>query len=210
MYSVESLTLKIENEFNNNEFFNSNFLSKKKLNIKTLPQEYGFPLKLKVLIDPETHVVKYLLRFEELIITKLRCNRGSNILEVTIEDNIDVLDNNTKLPIILSGLPSIGGINNNNINKIEFLPRTEYEIWNEIGIDKGDIFKNVKYSYYYVENSIIKLVLYNEYGDKRNFSRTEIVTDKLDNARVGRESPFNFIFDIDTPILNYEIYQVNI
>lgn len=221
-YTVKQLEDKIESVWNKQCFYNSLFYEGDKYNPGKSPEPdiLGMPQNVKVKIDPETGVVKALLRMEEYKIDYLRTYKGQNCLEVGLkfppgcDTSCCSFYNNTKFAIVPTGFPDIGGLDAENINCKEFVSEITHQLnlfFNKYAlnyivpkIEGGNIVPNVFLLYFFVEQNVNKEQTFQPTELKEiYFSSDELITEGLEGAKIGREQPFYFLYGENSPVLNY-------
>lgn len=226
-YTTEELSKKIENEFRKTTFFNGNiFNSSFRTNLpdsETLTYKDRLQLAT-VKIDPDTSEVSFLLRYEELRVSKIKTYYNQNFfdLELKVIDNsvssLEYLEliNNTVYPLVITGFPEIGGYNPININYYEFIPKFVLEVYQ---VKLPSFFKTY---YDIVKNpdtgeiipNVLRFYLYTVDGKFIKGSYSENLIEN--NIKIGREAPFFLINGTNSPIfefiksLNNNIYNFNI
>jgi len=221
-YTVSQLEKQIETIWNKQCFYNSLFYDGNKYNsgVSPEPDILGMPQNVKVSIDPQTGVIKFLLRMEEYKIDYLRSYKGKNYLEVGLkfppgcDTSCCSFYNNTKFAIVPTGFPGIGGLDAENINYKEFVNKLTYQIniffnkyalnYIEPKVESGVIVPNVFLLYFFVDQNVNKEQV-NQPTELKEifFSSDELITEGLEDAKIGREQPFYFIYGENAPILNY-------
>ena len=223
-YTVNSLKKTIRKYWNQLDFFNSFYLTGPTDTTFSDPdatenEMFGLPQLATVHINPETNVFNVLLRFDEFKINYLETKRGENYIEfelnyatVTAEN---ILKNNVKYPIVPSGFPSIGGIENYQINFVEFFPKDL--------IDSGDVFFGQQNYYEHVAGNVFRLYFFKNLNSFENimkffngtitpvplkFSNDELITfncecNILTEALIGRMCPFFFIAETDNQFTRF-------
>lgn len=152
-YTVKSLENELTSKMNNETYSDSNF-------------------SFNVNIDPNTHEVTFINRYEEIPICLIQTtlNSTSNMINTffgpsninksncvyvsmyatnTISNSFETLISNTYLPIVLTGMEDIGGIPNKLINNREF-----YNVNYLPPNYKGPTYKVLEKMNYYVTNNV--------------------------------------------------------
>lgn len=180
------------------------------------------PQLVKVRIDPITSGVDFLLRYEELRIDYMKSYVGKNYVDIRLKtedplvasEEYNVLANNTFYPLVGTGFPGIGGLDENFFNYNEFVPKNIFEYF----VTNKDQYK----AYYDIVIdpntgmpilNVLRLYFYIIYGSEIKASSTEVYKfdDKcpsLCDCLIGREAPFFLIKGSSSPLFTF-IQQVN-
>ena len=223
-YTIDKLKKTIEKYWNQLEFFNSFYITGPTDVSYSDPDPIeaellGFPQLVKVDIDPETNVFNVLLRFDEFKINYLETVRGENYIEFELNYPTtaarDILINNLRYPIVPTDFPSIGGIDNYQINFVEFFPKELIDLElvllgprNYYEYVSGDIFRLYFFNNLNSFNNFYKLVFNNITPVPKKFSNSERKTyncecNILTDALIGRLCPFFFIANTENEISRF-------
>jgi hypothetical protein len=236
-YTTNDLKNEIENKWNYLQFFNSHTITKDPyifadgdIITKSL---YNRSQLVDVEINPENSNVNFLLRYEKLKVEYVKSYYGKNYFDLLIktenplissQEYLDLANNDT-FPIHLTGIPSLGGVKEKNIN-IGYAPLfqicsiNQYKTIRECEFNINNFKFN--FSYYTIVKdpdtgnvipNLLRFYIYNQYYEPRNFyisepvilSSSEKITyddscKLLCDARIGREAPFFFINGNENPI----------
>jgi hypothetical protein len=245
-YTTTELEKEIENKWNYLQFFNSHTFIRDPYifatDDTTTKSLYNRPQLVDVHINPENSNVNILLRYEKLKVEYVKSYYGKNYFDLLIktEDPLissqEYLDlaNNEIYPIHITGLPSLGGVKEYNINigYAPFIQICYYNSYNNLGDCEANI-NNLKfyYSYYTIVKdpdtgspipNLLRFYLYNQYYEKKQFginepiilSNSEKITyddscKLLCDARIGREAPYFLINGNENPLNQFLIENNN-
>ena len=245
-YTTTELEKEIENKWNYLQFFNSHTISKAAYIFAdedtTTKSLYNRPQLVDVKINPENSNVNFLLRYEKLKVEYVKSYYGKNYFDLLIktenplvnsQEYLDLANNNT-YPIHLTGIPSLGGVKEENIN-IGYAPIYQVCIYNNY-TTIGDCQSNINnftiyFSYYTIVKdpdtgnpipNLLRFYIYNQYYEQRNIYSSEPVilsnSEKITyddscrllcDARIGREAPFFFIKGNENPLNQFLIEKNN-
>jgi hypothetical protein len=245
-YTTTELKNEIEDKWNYLQFFNSHTITKEPYIFAdgdtTTKSLYNRPQLVDVEINPENSNVNFLLRYEKLKVEYVKSYYGKNYFDLLIKtenpliSSQEFLDlaNNDILSIHLTGIPSLGGVNEKNIN-VGYAPLFQVCIINEFN-NIGDCQANINnlrfyFSYYTIVRdpdtgnvipNLLRFYIYNQYYEPRNLYISEPVilsnSEKISfdspckslcNARIGREAPFFFINGNENPLNQFLIEKNN-
>jgi len=243
-YTTTELEKEIENKWNYLQYFNSHLITKEPYiyadSDTTTKSLYNRPQLVDVSINPETSQVNFLLRYEKLKVEYVKSYYQKNYFDLLIKTDDPLvgsqeyleLVNNEIYPIHITGLPSLGGVKEYNIN-LAYLPFTQICLYNSY-YNVGDCEANIGtlvYNNYYAPvkdpdtgdliPNLLRFYLYNQYYNERTFNIFEPLilssSEKIEyndsckllcDARIGREAPF-FLLTSNVNPLNQVLLQYN-
>lgn len=218
-YTTEELADTITKLWRNQTFFDSVTFDKDNYIVNPCSPTAEFinrPQLVKVRIDPVTSAVDFMLRYEEIKVDLIRSYNGKNYVDIRLKainplvasEEYNRIANNEYYPLIATDLPSIGGIEEYNLNYVEFVTKIQYEqfalanivkTYYDIVVDEntGNIIPNM-----------IRLFLFNSNGRKIVCSYTDqyIVEEKcaqLCKSMIGREAPYFLIKGNTSPLFSF-------
>jgi hypothetical protein len=245
-YTTTDLKKEIEDKWNYLQFFSSHTITKEPYIFAdgdtTTKSFYNRPQLVDVEINPENSNVNFLLRYEKLKVEYVKSYYEKNYFDLLIktenplinsQEYLDLANNDT-YPIHLTGIPSLGGVKEKNIN-IGYAPLFQVCITNQFS-NIGDCQSNIDnlrfyFSYYTIVKdpdtgnpipNLLRFYIYNQYYEPRNLYVSEPVilsnSEKINyddpckllcDARIGREAPFFFINDNENPLNQFLIDKNN-
>jgi hypothetical protein len=243
-YTTTDLEKEIESKWNTLQYFNSHLITADPYiyadGDTTTKSLYNRPQLVDVSINPDTSKVSFLLRYEKLKVEYVKSYYGKNYFDLLIKTNDPLvssqeyleLANNEIYPIHITGLPSLGGVKEYNIN-VGYVPFTQICLYNSyynVGDCEANIDTLVYYNYYAPVKdpdtgdlipNLLRFYLYNQYYTERTFNIFEPLvlssSDKIEyndsckllcDARIGREAPF-FLLASNVNPLNQVLLQYN-
>jgi hypothetical protein len=244
-YTTTELENEIQSKWNYLQFFNSYTITNDPYIFAdgdtTTKNLYNRPQLVDVEINPENSNVNFLLRYEKLKVEYVKSYYGKNYFDLLIktenplvssQEYLDLANNDT-YPIHLTGIPSLGGVKDTNIN-VGYSPLyqiCQYNNYTNIGDCQSNINNlTLLFNYYVIVKdpdtgnpipNLLRFYIYNQYYDKRKLyqnaqvilSYSEKITyddscKLLCDARIGREAPFFFINGNENP-LNQFLIETN-